>query len=273
MRDVRMTGALGAKELGEASGVVPSTREPGIFWVLNDSGNDERLFAIDSAGATRGEVRIRGVKNRDWESLASGPCEAGTCLYIGDTGDNRGSRGNLAIHRIVEPTTADNVSSVIATLPLAYADGPHDVEAMYGGPDGSLWLVTKRPARGAAGISRPSRVYRVPPDAWQQAGRYVAQVVDSVPVTPIAGDSRDFITDGAFSGRQSDGARRAVLLSYGAVYVFDTDSITGKPGRLVVRCALPIAERSAEGVSWLPDGRILLLNEGKGAPLYSGRCP
>ncbi|MCO4100049.1 MAG: hypothetical protein HEQ38_11750 [Gemmatimonas sp.] len=273
MRDVRMAGSLTDKNVGEASGVVASKSEPGVFWVLNDSGNDERLFAIDSTGRSVGEVRVNSAKNRDWEALASGPCAEGTCLFIGDLGDNQGSRGNLAVHRVREPSKGGREASVLATLTLAYQDGPHDVEAMYAGPDGSLWLVTKRPARGANGKPRPSRVYHVLPSAWQQTGRYTAPLVDSVPVVPLAGDAREFITDASLSALQADGSRRLVLLSYGAVHVFDADPATGRPGRLLARCSLPIPDDYAEGVSWLADGRILLVNEGKRAPLYTGRCP
>ncbi len=273
MRDVRTAGMLTDKDVSEASGVVASKGEPGVFWVLNDSGNDERLFAIDSTGRSVGEVRVDGAKNRDWEALASGPCAEGTCLFIGDLGDNQRTRGNLEVHRVREPVTGGRETPVLATLKLAYQDGPHDVEAMYAGPDGSLWLVTKRPTRGANGKPRPSRVYHVLPSAWQQPGRFTAPLVDSVPVIPLAGDARDFITDASLSALQSDGSRRLVLLSYGAVYVFDADAATGRPGRLLARCALPIPDEYAEGVSWLADGRILLVNEGKRAPLYTGRCP
>jgi hypothetical protein len=273
MRDVQRTGRFVNKEFNEASGVVASSVEPGVFWGNNDSGNDERLFAFDTAGRAIGTVRIRDVKNRDWEALASGPCPQGTCVYIGDIGDNSARRDNLIVHKLVEPTTTTGTVTPVASLKLAYADGPHDVEAMYAGPDGSLWLVTKRPARSATGAPRPSRVYHIPPAAWQQPGRFTATVVDSVPVTPVAGSAHDFITDGSLSSLQPDGTRRVVLLSYGAVHVLEADPATGRPGKLIARCALPIRDRNAEGVSWLPDGRILLVNEGNGGALYAGRCP
>jgi hypothetical protein len=89
----------------------------------------------------------------------------------------------------------------------------------------------------------------------------------------MAGEARDLITDASLGARQPDGSRRLVLLSYGAVHVLDADPATGRPGRLLARCALPIPEENAEGVSWLADGRIVLVNEGKRAPLYTGRCP
>jgi hypothetical protein len=158
---------------------------------------------------------------------------------------------------------------------IRFADGPHDVEAIYVAPDASIWLITKRPSRDAGGRQRPSRLYRVPAADWQgsPAVTAVAQVADSIPIVATTGTTREWITDAHLSGADSTGARRLAVLTYGAVYVFAADATTGRPGALVARCALPIRETSAEGLTWLPDGRLLIMNEGRGAELYGGRCP
>jgi hypothetical protein len=283
LRDVQRTGQLSSKALREASGMVQSARDTGLFWALNDSGNEPRLFALEISGRVLGSVKVRGVRNRDWEALGLGPCPEGTCLYVGDVGDNGARRRSVMLHRLLEPVGPNDDVRPIQSLEVRYADGPHDVEAMYVGPDTSVWLVTKRPARSNGG-ERPARVYRVPPDAWRTAAAaaaagdsapvpYTAAVVDSVPVTPRRRASDDWITDASLSPRLPDGTRRLVLLSYGAVHVLDADAGTGRPGALVARCALPIPERNAEAIAWMADGRLLVANEGKGAPLYAGRCP
>jgi hypothetical protein len=272
MRDVVRMGRLGDKKLDEASGAIASIAEPGVLWSQNDSGNDEYLFAYDSTGHALGRVLVKGTKNRDWEALASGPCPEGQCVTVGDIGDNGARRDDLILHQLVEPLHTSVSVSASRSLSLRYADGPHDVEAMYAGADGSLWLVTKRPERDAAGRYRPVRVYHVPRSAWEQR-EYVAPVVDSLPITPEKGASHDWVTDASLSPLLPDGRRLLVLLSYGAVHIFETDPATGKPGAAVARCALPIRENTAEGVSWLPDGRILLVTEGTMGAIYAGRCP
>jgi len=272
MREVVRVGRLGDKELDEASGAVASIAEPGVLWSQNDSGNDEYLFAYDSTGHALGRVLVKGTKNRDWEALASGPCAEGQCITIGDVGDNGARRDELTLHQLVEPLHTSVSVSVSRSLTLRYADGPHDVEAMYAGADGSLWLVTKRPTRDAAGRFRPVRVYHVPRSAWEQR-EFVADVVDSLPITPVKGASHDWVTDASLSPLLPDGRRLLVLLSYGAVHLFETDPATGKPGAAVARCALPIRENTAEGVAWVPDGRILLVTEGTMGAMYAGRCP
>ncbi|MFN5598758.1 MAG: hypothetical protein ACK5AK_05170 [Gemmatimonas sp.] len=276
MRDVQPSGSFEDRTFNEASGVAPSLSEPGVFWGNNDSGNDERLFAFDRAGRRLGDVRVRNVQNRDWEALAGGPCvddPGARCLYIGDVGDNGARRDKVVLYALREPSQRSGQVSALRTLDVRDADGPHDVEAMYAGPNGTLWLVTKRPERAGSGRYRPSRVYEVPASAWGAGGPYVARIADSVSVTPVTGASNDRNTDGSLSDIQTDGTRRQGVLSYGAVHVFSADAVTGKPGPLLARCALPIADTAAEGVSWLPDGRILLVNEGKAGALYTGRCP
>lgn len=273
MRNVVRIGRFGDRELKEASGLVRSVSEPGVFWGLNDSGNDERLFAFDSTGKALGAVLVRGAENVDWEALATGPCPEGRCLYIADVGDNDAKRPRVVVWRLAEPTLASQTTARATPLAIRYADGPQDVEAVYAAPDTSLWLITKRPRLNGRAEPRPSRVYRIPAEAWNAAGTITLPVVDSVPVTPVRGAAHDWVTDASLSDEQADGRRRLVLLSYGAVHVLDADPATGRPGTLLARCALPITEKYAEGVSWLPDGRILLANEGRGGAMYAGWCP
>src|SRR5262245_1082453 len=103
LRDVTVTGRLTDPELSEASGLVPSTSEPNGYWAQNDSGHEPQLFAFDSAGRALGTVRVQGARNRDWEATSSGPCDQGSCIYIGDIGDNGADRQHVRVFRIVMP--------------------------------------------------------------------------------------------------------------------------------------------------------------------------
>jgi hypothetical protein len=273
MRETVRVGRLADQDLREASGIFPSQREVGVFWFINDSGNDERLFAADSSGRALGTVRVTGARNQDWEALSGGPCPQGHCLYIADTGDNMALRPVVHLIRVLEPSITARDVPIAQTLVVHYADGAHDVEAMYVASDTSVWLITKRPTADPAGEFRPVRVYRIPPEAWGGTEPVTVSVLDSLPVVPVRRTSRDWVTDASLSAPDSLGHRRLALLSYGAVHVFSADGATGRPGARVARCSLPIHERSSEGVTWLPDGRILLVNEGRGGVMYAGACP
>lgn len=275
LRDVTRAGRFDDREVDESSGMAPMAGDSLLFWTHNDSGNEARLYAIDSTGRVVGRVRVRGATNTDWEAMASGPCPEGRCLYIADVGDNSAKRPVLTLWRVLEPGVRDVNSATAARLAFRLPDGPQDIEAIYVAPDTSVWLISKRPARGAAGAARPVRVYRLPAAVWagNVPGPTVADLVDSLPIVPQKGDSRDWVTDAAVSPPRADGSRRLAVLTYGAIQVFRLHPESGRPGLRYARCALPVRERNAEAIAWLPDGRLLFTNEGKGAPLYSGRCP
>jgi hypothetical protein len=275
LRDVVRMGRFDNAEVKESSGMAPASGDSTLFWTHNDSGNEARLYAVDSTGRVRGRVRVRGATNTDWEAIASGPCPEGRCLYIADVGDNGAKRPVVALWRVAEPRIRDVNSATATRLVFRLADGPQDIEAIYVAPDTSVWLISKRPARSAAGVARPARVYRLPAAVWtgNSSGPTVAELIDSLPIVPQKGDARDWITDAALSPPRADGSRRLAVLTSGAIQIFRVHPETGRPGLRFARCALPVKERDAEAIGWLPDGRLLFTNEGKGAPLYSGRCP
>ncbi len=274
--EVTVHGTLQQRGLTEASGVATSAADDNVFWSQNDSGNDAELFAYDSTGADLGVTRVMGAENKDWETIARGPCAAGSCLYIGDVGDNEAKRKQVVLWRVAEPSPGDSLSGPAQSIRIRYPDGPRDVEAMWVAPDTSLWLLTKRPLQGMNASLRPAQLYRVPPAAWTTPSEasYVAELVDSLPIVALASNDRSWITDAALSGPDSTGARRLAVRTYRTLYVFAADSSSGRPGALLATCDLAVLrERLGEGLAWRPDGRLLFVAEGRGARVQSARCP
>ena len=279
LRDVDTIGAFMNRDVTESSAAVRSWSTAGVFWTLNDSGNDERLFAFDSTGQDLGSVTVRHGRNRDWEALATGPCATGHCLFIGDVGDNLARHDDVTIYRMPEPAppgpgilaTGDSASA----LRFRYPDGPRDVEAMWVDADTAVWLVTKRPLHDATGNTRPSQVYRLGPELWAANELTVATLVDSLP-NFASRDIRTQITDASHSNPFGDPARpsRLAVRTYGMVYVFEVDRTSGRAGRLVGHCALDaLDEKQGEGITWLADGRLLFTSEKRNAPLLTANCP
>lgn len=138
----------------ELSGVVVSRDNPGVLWVHNDGGTGSRdtLLAVDARGRTLARVKLRGVDNHDWEDMALGQAPDGAgVLYLGDIGDNDGSRGHVEIVRVAEPRIdpADgpvelDVSGA-ETFELEYEDGEaRDAEAMFVDPQtNALYVLSK----------------------------------------------------------------------------------------------------------------------------------
>lgn len=248
-------GTFAESTLTEASAAAASRRQPGVIWTLNDSGNEPWIYAVDSAGRTLGIFRVTGAHNFDWETLTLSPCPAGSCLIIGDTGDNPEHRPSVTLYRIPEPTVNPATAEVLTPTPPAdtmgmrYPDGPHDVEALYADSAGNLFFVTKGRTKGIT-------LFRLPAGAWAAAPAAVPERIDSLPIQPFQAIGQ-WVTDAALS---PDG-RRVAVRTYSAIFFFTV----GEGGRLTPdqnrECFFGQLEPQGEGVTWLDDHRLLLTSE------------
>ena len=125
-----VSGPAMLPDIPETSGLAVSRRTPGLLWTHNDSGHDAVLFALDTAGAVRGRVRVP-IRTRDWEDVSAARCPSGNCLYIADIGDNKQVRPHVQIYRVPEPAASDNETAPPEAFTATYADGPHNAEAMF----------------------------------------------------------------------------------------------------------------------------------------------
>ena len=83
-------GKLASKKIDEASGIAPSHRNKGVFYVHNDSGDRPRFYAIDETGRDLGRYLLQGIVAEDWEDMA-----------VGGAADHEGSRLRLRTERQV----------------------------------------------------------------------------------------------------------------------------------------------------------------------------
>ena len=283
--DTATVGQLARADVRESSGVARSTSQSVLF-TINDSGNEPLLYALEVNGADRGAWRVRGASNLDWEAIAIGPCAtpsgttqtsvaAGSCVYIGDVGDNTARRDTRSIYRVPEP--AAEAAGFTGRTPRAeqlvyrYPDGPRDVEAMYVASDGAVFLISKRSLRDGNGDRRAARVYRLSPEAWADGIPVTAQLVDSLSIVPGTAPGRQ-ITDAALS---PDG-RHVAVRTYSQIFIFASDPAAGRIDSAVPPEACSLAEflDVGEGITWLDSsGTLLLTNEGRGASIYRVKCP
>jgi hypothetical protein len=173
--------------LPEASGLAIGKGSTTRLWMHNDSGAPE-LIAVDAAGNITGRVVLSGARVDDWEALASGPCGKGSCLYVGDIGDNDASRKQITIYRVPEPAQASGTVKAEA-FHAAYPDRAHDAETLLVSPAGTLFVVTK-------GDTGPTAVYKFPPQLQAGTTMKLERVGEAIAEKPNASGR---ITDGAFS--------------------------------------------------------------------------
>lgn len=236
--------------LTEASGLALSQRVAGRLWAHNDSGQPV-LVALDSKGTVTGRLQLTGASVEDWEAVAVGPCTEGSCIYVGDIGDNDAERRRITVYRVPEPEGAPGSATVSAVFHATYPDGAHDAETLLVAPDGRLHIVTK-------GNTGPVALYRFP--SQLRSG-------ETVPLERVGGpgDSggprrNDRITDGAVS---PDGEWVA-LRSSTAVTIYRTAEWLAGSWREAGRVPLEgLREPQGEGIAFGQDA-IFLVGEGGG---------
>jgi hypothetical protein len=276
------TGTL-PRAVGECSGLAASRRDPDMLWTHNDSGGQPVLYALGPTGERRGDLRIAGIVNRDWEDLASFELDSRAWLLIADTGDNAGNRTDCALYVVAEPDPrdlsplAETVAPVAWTIPVRFPDGPRDCEAVaVDARAGLVYLLAKR--------TSPHGLYTVPlrpsGDGSAPPASLVARFPNASIPQPTATQSLMPIPSGRFRAQPTgmdfaaDGSA-AVIVSYGDVLVFPRQPDESWPSALlkppVVLAPHHLAQ--AEGVAFSADGRtIYVSSERDNAPILRYRA-
>ena len=235
-------------DLPEASGLAMSRSSTGRLWSHNDAG-PPTLVAFDKDGKTAGTLTLTGARVEDWEALAVGPCGNGSCLYIGDIGDNAAKRAHITVYRVAEPAQAGGSANAEA-LQASYPDGAHDAEALLVAPDGGLFVVTK----GDAG---PIAVYRFPRAA--QPGTVVK--LERVGTLSEKAGANARVTDGAIS---NDG-RWVVLRTKTALTFYPGAGFLRGDFRGAKRVDLkPVGEPQGEAIAFGAGDTVYIAGEGGG---------
>jgi hypothetical protein len=253
--------------LKESSGLAWSPDQGGVLWSHNDSGHPAEIYAVDTEGVLLATVPLTGARNRDWEDMATGRCEAGTCIYLADTGDNGEERRSVRLYRVSEPTVPragpgqtnaasaeDRSQSPVEAEDFHFQlpDGPRDIEAMFVLPGDEVYFVTK-------GRRHPVSVYRYPPPLRSESVmlEFVQNLTDrGLPLyRQITG--ADASPDG----------RTVVIRSYQSLAfyrVVDGKLVPLEGGGVSLGS---VGEAQGEGVALGPDGTVALSSE---AGLFGG---
>ena len=262
----------------ESSGIAASHRDPRLLWTHNDSGGQPVLYGIDSNGARRGDLRVAGVKNIDWEDIASFELDGRAWLLIADTGDNAGSRRDCALYVVAEPDPAQLVPfkelgvPIAWKIPVRYPEGPRDCEAVaVDAKAGLVYLLSKR--------TNPQILYTLPlrPAGVTPAALAVAKMLPFP--QPSASQSMLPIPSGKYRAQPtgmdfaSDGSA-AVVVTYGEVCIFPRNAgetwaaaLSRKPQVLP-----PHGLVQAEGVAFAQDSRtIYVTSEGANSAILRYR--
>ena len=104
------------KSLDEIS-AVEITPNSNLLWVIEDAGNDTKLYGLNHIGKIDKVLDIINAQNIDWEDLTSD--DEGN-IYIGDFGNNSKNRSEFTIYKVEHPELAlktIKAKSIIFSLP------------------------------------------------------------------------------------------------------------------------------------------------------------
>jgi hypothetical protein len=251
--------------LTELSGLAASRLHPGVIYSHNDSGDSARFFAMSETGQNLGEFRVASASAEDWEDIAVGPCPAGSCVFLGDVGDNAARRSQCVVYRIAEPDVAVGMPAGIVKvtgqrLPFVYPDGSHDAETLLVNPNnGDVYVVSKV-------ANQASKVYRFP-TPFTPGTRATLVLVGSL---GLAG------SEGAVTGGDLHPCQPKLLVrTYKTLWEFTAGS--AQPYESVFSATpvlVPVAsEPQGESVAYRSNGRgYFTASEGNDVPLHAVGC-
>lgn len=280
-------GSITAPTIDEASGLAVSRLNDNILWVHNDSGDTARIFAIDTQGHQLATVNITGVKNNDWEDIASFVYQGESYLLIADVGDNQAKRSQYQLHLIKEPDLSQlNGQKTLSAKPVwsmtfTYPDGAHDCESVaVDVAKQKILLLSKRdklpilfelpliaPALGQSASNNSS---------VQMVNKQAKKLGEIAPLPTAMLDYASIYTWIGFAGKptamdiSADGLSAVVLTYTHAFYFTQTE-----PGDWLTLFSTPPQEislpaiKQAEAVGFSPDDNsIFITSEMIPAPLY-----
>jgi hypothetical protein len=248
--------------LRESSGVAWSRSRPGVLLSHNDSGHTPTLYALNPDGRLLGAITLGGARNRDWEDIATGECDAGMCIYVADTGDNDEVREQISLYRVTDTGIFDGPPRRADLFPMILPEGPRDIEAVFVLPGEEVFFVTK-------GRNHPVTVYRYPPPL--RAGVKV-----TLEVVQRLSEGRAPLPRQVTGADATSSGKIVVIRTYEALEFYrvaEGNLLLEEGGRVALRT---LNELQGEGVGLGPHGQVALTSEavlGKNASMTILDCP
>ena len=250
--------------VAEASGLAVSSRDGNFMWAINDSGAQPVLHLMGADGADRGEMKVEGATNVDWEDLASFKWDGVPYLLIADSGDNLSNRKESVLYVVEEPslpkegTVLSGTVKPAWTIRFQFEDGPRDCESIaVDARVGKIILVSKR--------TKPPVVYELPlrpkggsPAVAKRLGETTVAPPKGVPMLP-------YIAQPTGMDISSDGSM-GVIVSYYGVFLFPRSGkeswgeAFAKPPVILP----PHGMAQAESVAFSKDGKSLTVISERG---------
>ncbi len=223
-----------------------------VIYTLEDSGHDAVLHIVHLDRGYLGRQVVRGATNTDWEDLAAGACpanvSASSCLWIADTGDNDEVRDDVVMW-VVPESTDEGVDAVACRIRYP-DDEPHDAEAAFIDPSGTLRVVTKE-------RDGEAHVYALASPTCDGTVEVLVEEAELDPGAPITGAS------------MSPDGTTTVLRSLDRVWIWQGCALDWST--VPTSFALE-GQEQGEAVALGPEGEMVTTSEGAPFEVWSAPC-
>lgn len=213
----------------ESSGLLRSRQHKGVYWTINDSGNEAELFAFTLDGRLKKRYICEGGRCVDWEALAM---DKQGNFYIADVGDNFHIRFEARLYRFQEPLdlSVDQKLKIDQLIKVSYVGGKrYNCEALCTTPEEELMLITRTP--------KPEAMYVLRESKWQ-------------PLQTIK-------VKGEITGADINDLGELAVLTYKGITLFRRDEF----GKWKKKKYLKMKLKQCEGICWEGDGDLIVTNE------------
>jgi hypothetical protein len=264
-------GTITEPTLTEVSGLVASTDQPGIFWLIEDSSNGPNLWAINSSAAVVGHFILSGAVNLDWEDIAIDRLPGTDQILIPDIGDiKKANRDGVhrivpAIYQLPEPTVSASGPPVTATVTnferfnFRYGDEAGNVLP----PLNAETFLVDPVTHGAYVIQKTSRTVSGKKQFW------VFELPTTMSQTTLNLAAKvGYVTKQVVAGDISPDGQYIVTKDYSTGFLWPRNgtveqTFAANPAPL---CQFTPVDR-AEGLAWAPDG-LWMIAEGSSPPVH-----
>lgn len=240
--------------LKEVSGMVYN--QDNSFWVIQDSGNANEIYKVESSGKIVHTLQINNQTNNDWEELTS---DKEGNLYIGDFGNNKNTRKNLQILKIKQSDLDKSQTTASEVIQFSYPEQidfpPAKTELLYDSEafilyEDNFYIFTKNRSKGFDGTSL---IYKVP----NSAGNHKATLVDTFKT--CGKYSSCAITAAAISPDQ----KTIVLLSHSQIWTLNNFSTQNFFNKKELKAHSLHHDSQKESVSFSDNNTLYIADEFK----------
>lgn len=213
----------------------------GLFWVIEDAGNDNYIYGLDSKGDIVKRIELKGVPNEDYEDLAS---DSEGNIYVGDFGNNNEKKKAFHIYKVRNVNSASNsVTPISIRFTLPDDMDSEDFESFFVYND-SFYIFSKSPKK--------TKLIKVP----NQEGTHEAQLISTFNL-----DGKDTKVT---SADISDDGKIVVLLNHDKLWKLNDfkndDFFSGKIEAIEFE-----HDTQKEGITFLSDSTVLITDEQNGS--------